>query len=142
VPVVDGEDLGRIVTSRDLRFRDALRQSVSNIMTPKERLVTVREGAERDEVVALLHKHRIEKVLVVNDKFQLRGMITVKDIQKSKDNPNACKDEYGRLRVGAAVGTGAGTDERVAALVAAGVDVIVVDTRTAIRRACSTAFAG
>ncbi len=128
VPVVDGEDLVGIVTSRDLRFETRLDNPVSNIMTPKERLVTVREGAERDEVVALLHKHRIEKVLVVNDKFQLRGMITVKDIQKSKDNPNACKDEYGRLRVGAAVGTGAGTDERVAALVAAGVDVIVVDT--------------
>ena len=128
VPVVDGEDLVGIVTSRDLRFETRFDNPVSNIMTPKERLVTVREGAERDEVVALLHKHRIEKVLVVNDKFQLRGMITVKDIQKSKDNPNACKDEYGRLRVGAAVGTGAGTDERVAALVAAGVDVIVVDT--------------
>jgi IMP dehydrogenase len=128
VPVVDGEDLVGIVTARDLRFETRLDSPVSSIMTPKERLVTVREGAERDEVVSLLHKHRIEKVLVVNDKFQLRGMITVKDIQKSKDNPNACKDEYGRLRVGAAVGTGAGTDERVAALVAAGVDVIVVDT--------------
>ena len=128
VPVVDGEDLVGIVTSRDLRFETRLDNPVSSIMTPKERLVTVREGAERDEVVALLHKHRIEKVLVVNDKFQLRGLITVKDIQKSKDYPNACKDEYGRLRVGAAVGTGAGTDERVAALVAAGVDVIVVDT--------------
>ncbi len=128
VPVVDGEELVGIVTSRDLRFETRLDNPVSSIMTPKERLVTVREGAERDEVVALLHKHRIEKVLVVNDKFQLRGMITVKDIQKSKDNPNACKDEFGRLRVGAAVGTGAGTDERVAALVAAGVDVIVVDT--------------
>jgi IMP dehydrogenase len=128
VPVVDGEDLVGIVTSRDLRFETRLDNPVSSIMTPKDRLVTVREGAERDEVVALLHKHRIEKVLVVNGQFQLRGMITVKDIQKSKDNPNACKDEYGRLRVGAAVGTGAGTDERVAALVAAGVDVIVVDT--------------
>ena len=128
VPVVDGEDLVGIVTSRDLRFETRLDNPVSSIMTPKDRLVTVREGAERDEVIALLHKYRIEKVLVVNDKFQLRGMITVKDIQKSKDNPNACKDELGRLRVGAAVGTGAGTDERVAALVAAGVDVIVVDT--------------
>ncbi len=128
VPVVDGEDLVGIVTSRDLRFETRLDNPVSSIMTPKDRLVTVREGAERDEVVALLHKHRIEKVLVVNDKFQLRGMITVKDIQKSKDNPNACKDEFGRLRVGAAVGTGVGTNERVTALVAAGVDVIVVDT--------------
>ena len=128
VPVVDGEALVGIVTSRDLRFETRLDNPVSSIMTPKDRLVTVREGAERDEVIGLLHRHRIEKVLVVNDKFQLRGMITVKDIQKSKDYPSACKDEHGRLRVGAAVGTGAGTDERVAALVAAGVDVIVVDT--------------
>ncbi len=128
VPVVDGEQLVGIVTKRDLRFETQLDSPVSRIMTPKERLVTVREGADREEVVALLHKHRIEKVLVVNDKFQLRGMITVKDIQKSKDYPLACKDELGRLRVGAAVGTGAGTDERVAALVEAGVDVIVVDT--------------
>ncbi|MHB8473456.1 MAG: IMP dehydrogenase [Gammaproteobacteria bacterium] len=128
VPVVDGEALVGIVTSRDLRFETRLDNPVSSIMTPKDRLVTVREGAERDEVIGLLHRHRIEKVLVVNDKFQLRGMITVKDIQKSKDYPSACKDEHGRLRVGAAVGTGVGTDERVAALVAAGVDVIVVDT--------------
>ncbi|MFA7096483.1 MAG: IMP dehydrogenase [Gammaproteobacteria bacterium] len=128
VPVVDGEQLVGIVTKRDLRFETQLDSPVSRIMTPKERLVTVREGADREEVVALLHKHRIEKVLVVNDKFQLRGMITVKDIQKSKDYPMACKDELGRLRVGAAVGTGAGTDERVAALVEEGVDVLVVDT--------------
>ncbi|MEW6353027.1 MAG: IMP dehydrogenase [Pseudomonadota bacterium] len=128
VPVVDGEALVGIVTHRDLRFETHYDSPVSNIMTPKERLVTVKEGAEREEVVALLHKYRIEKVLVVNDKFQLRGMITVKDIQKAKENPNACKDSLGRLRVGAAVGTGAGADERVAALVAAGVDVIVVDT--------------
>jgi IMP dehydrogenase len=128
VPVVDGENLVGIVTARDLRFETRRDEAVSSIMTPKERLVTVREGAERDEVIALLHKHRIEKVLVVNDHFQLRGMITVKDIQKSKDNPNACKDQLGRLRVGAAVGVGAGTEERVSALVAAGVDVIVVDT--------------
>jgi IMP dehydrogenase len=126
--VVDGENLVGIVTARDLRFETRRDEAVSSIMTPKERLVTVREGAERDEVIALLHKHRIEKVLVVNDHFQLRGMITVKDIQKSKDNPNACKDQLGRLRVGAAVGVGAGTEERVSALVAAGVDVIVVDT--------------
>jgi IMP dehydrogenase len=128
VPVVEGEDLIGIVTSRDLRFETQLDKPVTRIMTPKERLVTVKEGAEKDEVVSLLHKHRIEKVLVVNDRFQLRGMITVKDIQKSSDYPNACKDEQGRLRAGAAVGVGKGTDERVEALVAANVDVIVVDT--------------
>ncbi len=128
VPVVDGQDLVGIVTSRDLRFETGLDNPVSSIMTPKERLVTVREDAEREEAQALLHKHRIEKVLVVNDKFQLRGLITVKDIQKSKDYPMACKDSQGSLRVGAAVGTGAGTEERVAALVEAGVDVVVVDT--------------
>lgn len=128
VPVVDGEGLVGIITSRDLRFETNYDAPVSRSMTPKERLVTVREGASREEVQALLHKHRIEKVLVVNDHFQLRGMITVKDIQKSSDFPRACKDEHGRLRVGAAVGTGVGTDERVAALVAAGVDVVVVDT--------------
>lgn len=128
VPVVDGEELVGIVTSRDLRFERGLDNPVSAIMTPKERLVTVREDAEREEAQALLHKHRIEKVLVVNDRFQLRGMITVKDIQKAKDYPNASKDGHGSLRVGAAVGTGEGTDERVTALVEAGVDVIVVDT--------------
>jgi IMP dehydrogenase len=128
VPVVDGEDLVGIVTSRDLRFEHNMDAPVSAVMTPKERLVTVREGASREEIVALLHKHRIEKVLVINDRFQLRGMITVKDIQKSSDFPIACKDEWGRLRTGAAVGTGGDTEERVAALVNAGVDVIVVDT--------------
>ncbi len=128
VPVVEGENLLGIVTSRDLRFETKYDNPVSSIMTPKDRLVTVKEGAEREEVISLLHKHRIEKVLVVNNKFQLRGLITVKDIQKAKENPNACKDSLGRLRVGAAVGTGQGTDERVAALVAADVDVIVVDT--------------
>ncbi|ACL72122.1 inosine-5'-monophosphate dehydrogenase [Thioalkalivibrio sulfidiphilus HL-EbGr7] len=128
VPVVDGVDLVGIVTSRDLRFETRMDAPVSEIMTPKERLVTVREGAEKEEVQHLLHKHRIEKVLVINDKFHLRGMITVKDIQKSTDFPLACKDERGRLRVGAAVGVGAGTDERIAALVEAGVDVVVVDT--------------
>lgn len=128
VPVVDGENLVGIVTSRDLRFETNLDAPVSSIMTPKERLVTVPEGADREEIVALLHKHRIEKVLVINDYFQLRGMITVKDIQKSSDYPRACKDELGRLRVGAAVGTGSGTEERVESLVTAGVDVIVVDT--------------
>ena len=128
VPVVDGPNLVGIVTARDLRFETRIGEPVSSIMTPKERLVTVREGADRDEVVALLHKHRIEKVLVVNDRFELRGLITVKDIQKAKDYPNACRDEHERLRVGAAVGVGAGTDERVQALVRAGADVIVVDT--------------
>ena len=128
VPVVDGENLMGIVTSRDLRFETKLDNPVSTIMTGKDDLVTVSEGASREEVSALLHKHRIEKVLVVNDQFALRGMITVKDIQKSDDFPNACKDDQGRLRVGAAVGTGADTEERVTALVAEGVDVIVVDT--------------
>ena len=128
VPVVQGEELVGLVTSRDLRFEPNLDQPVSAVMTPKEKLVTVREGAPREEILGLLHKHRIERVLVVNDNFQLRGMITVKDIQKSTDFPLACKDDEGRLRVGAAVGTGAGTEERVDALVKAGVDIIVVDT--------------
>ncbi|MDR3416649.1 MAG: IMP dehydrogenase [Nevskia sp.] len=128
VPVVDNNQLVGIVTSRDLRFETELDQPVSKIMTPQARLVTVKEGASREEVVGLLHKHRIEKVLVVNGKHELRGMITVKDIQKSTEHPLACKDARGRLRVGAAVGTGPDTDERVAALVEAGVDVVVVDT--------------
>lgn len=128
VPVVDGEDLVGIITSRDRRFETELDKPVSSIMTPKEKLVTVKEGAERDEILSLLHKHRIEKILVVNDDFQLRGMITVKDMQKSDDYPDACKDDLGRLRIGAAVGTGAETEERVTALAKAGVDVIVVDT--------------
>ncbi|RVU86073.1 IMP dehydrogenase [Leucothrix sargassi] len=129
VPVIAGDnDLVGIVTSRDLRFETNHDQPVSNIMTPKEKLVTVKEGAEREEILNLLHKHRIEKILVVDDAFKLSGLITVKDIQKSSDFPNACKDESGSLRVGAAVGTGHGTEERVAALVAAGVDVITVDT--------------
>ncbi len=128
VPVVDGKDLVGIVTGRDLRFETRMSDPVSSIMTPKDKLITVKEGAPREEVLALLHTHRIEKVLVINDNFELRGMITVKDIQKAKDNPNACRDEQERLRVGAAVGTGEGTAERVAALAAAGVDVVVVDT--------------
>lgn len=128
VPVVNGEELVGIVTSRDLRFETRLDESIRSIMTPKERLVTVNESASHKEAIELLHKHRIEKVLVVNDAFHLRGLITVKDIQKAKDNPYACKDEQERLRVGAAVGTGAGTEERVEALVNAGVDVIIVDT--------------
>ncbi|MCW8930649.1 MAG: IMP dehydrogenase [Gammaproteobacteria bacterium] len=128
VPVVDGDDLVGIVTSRDLRFETHLDGAVSTIMTPKERLVTVAEGAEKNDVLSLLHENRIEKILVVNDDFQLRGMITVKDMQKATDYPYACKDEQSRLRVGAAVGVGAETDERVKALAEAGVDVIVVDT--------------
>jgi IMP dehydrogenase len=130
VPVVEGENLVGIVTHRDLRFETQRDAPVSAVMTPKERLVTVPEGAEKEKVLGLLHKHRIEKVLVVDkDKgFKLRGMITVKDIQKAHDYPLACKDERGALRVGAAVGTGGDTDERVAMLVEAGVDVIVVDT--------------
>jgi len=129
VPVVDGEKLVGIVTSRDLRFETRLDEPVTSVMTPKERLITVNESEDhKEEAIALLHKHRIEKVLVVNDDFYLRGMITVKDIQKAKDYPQACKDEQERLRVGAAVGTGEGTEERVDALVKAGVDVIIVDT--------------
>jgi IMP dehydrogenase len=128
VPVVDGEDLVGIVTSRDRRFESNLNKPVSSVMTPRDRLVTVQEGASKEEVIALLHKHRIERVLVINDDFKLRGMITVKDIQKSTDFPNACKDEQGRLRVGAAVGTGGNTEERIEALVRAGVDVMIVDT--------------
>ncbi|MBM1143628.1 IMP dehydrogenase [Alcanivorax sp. ZXX171] len=128
VPVVEGEQVVGIVTSRDTRFITDYDQHVADIMTGRERLVTVGEGANADEVQALLHKHRIEKILVVNESGALRGMITVKDIEKATRYPNACKDAQGRLRVGAAVGTGGGTEERVAALVEAGVDVIVVDT--------------
>src|SRR3990167_5532183 len=128
VPVVDGEHLIGIVTSRDIRFETNLSLPVSAVMTPKNRLVTVKEGATREEVRSLLHKHRIEKLLVVNDAFYLRGLITVKDIQKAKENPYACKDSAEQLRVGAAVGVGPGTEERVAALVDAGVDVFIVDT--------------
>lgn len=128
VPVVDGTQLEGIVTARDLRFETRRDDPVSSIMTPKERLVTVKEGAEREEVVRKLGEHRIEKVLVINDAFELRGMITVKDIQKATDYPEACRDEHERLRVGAAVGVGEGTEERIAALVEADVDVIVVDT--------------
>ncbi len=128
VPITDKGKLVGIVTARDLRFETRFGDPVSSIMTPEERLITVQEGASREEVIALLHKHRIEKVLVVNGNFELRGLITVKDIQKAKDFPSACRDDRERLRVGAAVGVGAGTDERVAALVDAGVDVIVIDT--------------
>jgi IMP dehydrogenase len=128
MPVVKDNELVGLVTSRDVRFETGLDKAVTEVMTPKEKLVTVKEGESRDKILSLLHEHRIERVLVVNDEFQLRGMITVKDIQKSTDFPNAAKDDQGRLRVGAAVGTGAGTEERVDALVNAGVDVIVVDT--------------
>jgi len=128
MPVVENEQLVGIVTNRDVRFEKNLDQPVAKIMTPKERLVTVTEGAGREEIITLLHKHRIEKVLVVDNKFRLRSLITAKDIQKAKEKPLACKDQYDQLRVGASVGIGAGTPERVAALVNAGVDVIVVDT--------------
>lgn len=128
VPVLDNGELVGIVTRRDVRFEPSLDLPVSAIMTPKDRLVTVREGASPDEIKALLHKHRIEKVLVVNADFELRGLITVKDIDKAEKYPNACKDDQGRLRVGASVGTSADTDERIIALVREGVDVLVVDT--------------
>ncbi|MEM7610215.1 MAG: IMP dehydrogenase [Pseudomonadota bacterium] len=128
VPVVDGARTVGIVTNRDLRYETALDAPVSTVMTPQDRLVTVPEGAAKDHVLSLLHKHRIEKVLVVDDDFALRGMITAKDFQKATDYPRACKDERGALRVGAAVGTGGDTEERVALLMDAGVDVLVVDT--------------
>jgi IMP dehydrogenase len=128
VPVVDGEKLVGIVTSRDLRFERKHDDPVRNIMTREDRLVTVKEGASHDEVLELLHRNRIEKVLVVNDGFQLRGLITVKDIQKARDNPNAAKDSHERLVVGAAVGVGGDTERRIELLVEAGVDVVVVDT--------------
>jgi len=128
VPVVDGEQTVGIVTHRDLRFETRLDEPVSKVMTPQDKLVTVREGADDEEVLGLLHKHRIEKVLVVGDDYKLQGMITAKDFQKAKDFPLACKDDSGALRVGAAVGTGGDTDDRVEALVNAGVDVVVVDT--------------
>ena len=120
--------LAGIVTSRDVRFENDLNATVDKIMTPKERLVTVREGASLDEVKVLMHKHRIEKILVVNDNFELKGLVTLKDIRKAEDHPNACKDTLGQLRVGAAVGTGPDTMDRVQALVGAGVDVVIVDT--------------
>ena len=128
LPVVDGNKIVGIVTNRDLRFETNLDQAISNIMTPRARLITVREGASKDEVIKLLHQHRLERVLVIDDSDTLKGLITVKDIQKSHDHPNACKDKQGRLRVGAAVGVGADTEERVESLAKAGVDVIVVDT--------------
>ena len=128
LPVVDGEDLVGIVTSRDMRFETRLDDPVSNIMTRKDKLVTVREGASKEEIKELLHKHRIEKVLVINKDFQLRGLVTVKDIQKAQEFPNACKDSDEQLLVGAAVGVGGASQDRVKALIEARVDVIIVDT--------------
>jgi IMP dehydrogenase len=128
LPVINSGRVVGIVTNRDLRFETQLDQPIRNIMTPRERLITVREGATREEAMALMHKHRLERVLVVNGDFELRGLVTVKDILKSTEHPSACKDELGRLRVGAAIGVGEGTEERAEALIEAGVDVIVVDT--------------
>ncbi|MGA8515514.1 MAG: IMP dehydrogenase, partial [Burkholderiaceae bacterium] len=127
-PVVDGGKVVGIVTSRDLRFEARMDVPASQIMTPRERLITVREGGSLKDAKALMNKHRLERVLVVNDAFELKGLITVKDITKQTSFPNAARDEQGKLRVGAAVGVGEGTEERVEALVAAGVDAIVVDT--------------
>ncbi|OGT38172.1 MAG: IMP dehydrogenase [Gammaproteobacteria bacterium RIFCSPHIGHO2_12_FULL_38_14] len=128
-PVIEKDNqVAGIITSRDLRFETNLDQPISNLMTPKARLVTVKASADRELVKKLLHKHRIEKVLVINDQFQLQGMITVKDILREQTKPYASKDAYGQLLVGAAVGTGAETDERVAALISAGVDILVIDT--------------
>ena len=127
-PVLKGGKVVGIVTNRDLRFETKLDQPVKAVMTPQRKLVTVREGAPREEAMQLMHKHRLERVLVVDDEFSLKGLVTVKDILKESQHPNACKDPHGKLRVGAAVGVGEGTDERVAALVEAGADVLVVDT--------------
>ena len=128
LPVVEGSTVVGIVTNRDLRFETNLDQPIKNIMVPKSRLITVNEGTTREDAMALLHEHRLERVLVVNDSFELRGLITVKDITKTSEHPDACKDEQGRLRVGAAVGVGEGDDKRAEKLAGAGVDVIVVDT--------------
>ncbi|CAB3653146.1 IMP dehydrogenase [Paraburkholderia rhynchosiae] len=127
-PVVEGAQLIGIVTNRDLRFEERLDEPVRSIMTPRERLVTVKEGTSLAEAKALMHSHRLERVLVINDAFELRGLMTVKDITKQTEHPDACKDEHGKLRAGAAVGVGADNEERVELLVQAGVDVIVVDT--------------
>ncbi|MGH1542786.1 MAG: IMP dehydrogenase, partial [Arenicella sp.] len=128
VPVVDDGQLVGIVTSRDLRFETRYDEPVAKAMTTKDRLVTVKEGATKEEIQEMLHINRIEKVLIVDDSFNLKGLVTVKDIQKSSDFPNACKDSNGSLRVGAAIGVGDGTDERIESLVKAGVDVLIVDT--------------
>jgi IMP dehydrogenase len=127
-PVIKGGKVVGIVTNRDLRFETNLDQSVKAIMTPQRKLITVREAASREEALLLLHKHRLERVLVVDDEFHLQGLVTVKDIMKETEFPSACKDPVGKLRVGAAVGVGEGTEERVAALVEAGADVLIVDT--------------
>jgi IMP dehydrogenase len=128
-PVIDDDNnLVGIVTGRDLRFETNLTASIETVMTPKDRLVTVKPGASSETVLELMHDHRIEKILVVDDAFKLQGLITVKDHQKAENKPNACKDEFGRLRVGAAVSVGAGTDERIELLVQAGVDVLLIDT--------------
>lgn len=128
VPVVENETVVGLVTSRDVRFETQLSQPIKNIMTPQDKLITVKEGTSKAEIITLLHKHRIEKILVVGEHFSLKGLITVKDIQKAIDKPNACKDSSGQLRVGAAVSTSQETNERIMALVDAGVDVLVVDT--------------
>ncbi|MEI6839025.1 MAG: IMP dehydrogenase, partial [Alcaligenaceae bacterium] len=128
LPVVQGRKVVGIVTNRDLRFEDRLDAPLSSVMTPQERLVTMKEGATLAEAQTLMHKHRLERVLIVNDAFELRGLATVKDIVKNTEHPAACKDSHGQLLVGAAVGVGDGTEERVEKLVAAGVDVLVVDT--------------
>lgn len=128
VPVVEGEQVVGIVTARDVRFESSLEQPVKNIMTPKERLITVQENACQSDIIALLHKHRIEKIIVVNDNYELRGLVTVKDIQKAKEKPYASKDALGRLQVGAAIGTDLKSYERALALIDAQVDMIVVDT--------------
>jgi IMP dehydrogenase len=127
-PVVKAGKVVGIVTNRDLRFETELDQPVKSIMTPQRKLITVREGASREDAMKLMHQHRLERVLVVDEEFRLKGLVTVKDILKESEHPNACKDPHGKLRVGAAVGVGEGTEERVAALVEAGADVLVVDT--------------
>jgi IMP dehydrogenase len=128
LPVVEKDKIVGIVTNRDLRFETNLTQPIKNVMTPRDRLVTVKEGASKEEITSLLHQHRIERLLVINDEDTLTGLITVKDIQKSTDHPFACKDEHGRLRVGAAIGVGNDTELRTELLVEAGVDVLIVDT--------------
>ena len=128
LPVVENGKIVGIITNRDVRFETNLDQPIRNIMTPRERLVTVKEGVTLDQAQALIHKHRLERLLVVRDTFELAGLITVKDIQKAKDHPDACKDDMGRLRVGAGIGVGGDNMERAAALIEAGVDCIVVDS--------------
>ena len=128
LPVIEKDRIVGIVTNRDLRFETNLSQPIKKVMTPRERLVTVKEGASKEEITKLLHQHRIERLLVINNKDELKGLITVKDIQKSTDHPFACKDEHGRLRVGAAIGVGNDTEVRTELLVKAGVDVLIVDT--------------